>query len=74
MDMECAFDYLHLYDGENEGNRSLAQLCSMPSTPVFEASSNYVYLRMTTDGSVVMPGFRLKWYPGKISVTTVVVT
>jgi len=52
----CAYDALEIYDGDNTG-ALLAKLCGSTIPSSITTSSNTMYVRFTTDGSVTRTGF-----------------
>lgn len=58
--VECYFDHLTIYDGDNENATQLANLCgdeaNMPSDPLY-STHNHMYLKFETDVSIHGRGF-----------------
>uniref|UniRef100_A0AAQ4PGY7 Cubilin n=1 Tax=Gasterosteus aculeatus aculeatus TaxID=481459 RepID=A0AAQ4PGY7_GASAC len=63
----CAFDYLSVYDGNSTGGPQLAQLCGSQLPSSISSSSNQLYIKLRTDGSVSAGGF-LASYTSKCRV------
>ncbi|KZC14141.1 Cubilin [Dufourea novaeangliae] len=57
---DCYFDYLEIFDGDNENSTKLATLCGSeeytPTEPYY-STHNYMYLKFTSDGNVQGRGF-----------------
>ncbi|XP_011637168.1 cubilin-like [Pogonomyrmex barbatus] len=69
MDIEgryqnCFYDYVEIFDGDNENATKLATLCgdeeNMPNTPFF-STHNVMYIKFTTDNSIDGRGFKANY-------------
>jgi cubilin len=60
----CYYDYLEIYDGDNENATKLAALCGdeehIPAEPYY-STHNYMYIKFTTDNSVEGRGFKINY-------------
>ncbi|XP_029168402.1 cubilin-like [Nylanderia fulva] len=60
----CYYDYVEIYDGDNENATKLATLCGeedhIPNTPYY-STHNYMYIKFTTDNSVEGRGFKVNY-------------
>lgn len=60
----CYFDYLEIYDGDNENSTKLATLCGdaedMPTDP-FYSTHNYMLLKFASDTSLQFRGFNANY-------------
>ncbi|XP_054002675.1 cubilin [Hylaeus anthracinus] len=61
---DCYFDYLEIFDGDNENSTKLTTLCgpeeNMPTEP-FYSTFNYMLLKFTSDLSVQGRGFQANY-------------
>ncbi|KAH0948163.1 hypothetical protein HN011_006977 [Eciton burchellii] len=61
---DCYYDYLEIYDGDNENATKLAALCGdeehIPAEPYY-STHNYMYIKFTTDNSVEGRGFKINY-------------
>ena len=53
----CPYDYLEIYDGSSSSSSLLYKSCGHQSAWSFSSSSQYLYFRFHTDGSVTDTGF-----------------
>ncbi|KAE8613612.1 hypothetical protein XENTR_v10007785 [Xenopus tropicalis] len=59
--LHCAWDYLNIYDGPNNGSHLLASLCGHKKNLIFQSSGTFVTLHFHSDKSVVDWGFKIKY-------------
>lgn len=60
----CLFDYIELFDGDNDGAQSMGRYCSLQggtSKNAFSTSSNKIFIRFTSDATVNHGGFKLNY-------------
>ncbi|RLU24405.1 hypothetical protein DMN91_002494 [Ooceraea biroi] len=61
---DCYYDYLEIYDGDNENTTKLATLCGdvghIPAEPYY-STHNYMYIKFTTDSSIEGRGFKANY-------------
>jgi len=69
MDIEgrnqnCYYDYIEIFDGDNENATKLATLCgneeNMPNEPYY-STFNSMYIKFTTDSSIEGRGFKANY-------------
>ena len=53
----CPYDYLEIYDGSSSSSTLLYRSCGDQSAWSFSSSSQHLYFRFHTDGSVTATGF-----------------
>nr|XP_012218853.1 PREDICTED: cubilin-like [Linepithema humile] len=58
----CYYDYMEIYDGDNENATKLATLCGehTPDIPYY-STYNYMYIKFKTDNSVERRGFKANY-------------
>lgn len=60
----CYYDYVEIYDGDNENATKLATLCGgtehIPDIPYY-STHNYMYIKFTTDNSIEGRGFKVNY-------------
>ncbi|TGZ53188.1 Cubilin [Temnothorax longispinosus] len=63
-DQNCYYDYVEIFDGDNENATNLAKLCgdeeNMPDTPYY-STHNFMYIKFTTDNSIDGRGFKANY-------------
>ncbi len=60
--MESNFDYVYVYDGDSSSATQLARYDGWDTPPtVTTLGGNHMYVRMTSDGSVIDAGFDAIW-------------
>lgn len=63
-DQECYYDYIEIFDGDNENATKLATLCgneeNMPNAPYY-STHNFMYIKFTTDNSINGRGFKANY-------------
>ncbi|XP_033110748.1 cubilin-like [Anneissia japonica] len=58
----CQYDYLKLFDGQDDNAVMIANLCgSNLDTDVYYSTSNYMFIRMLSDSSVANTGFNANY-------------
>ncbi|XP_019353396.2 cubilin [Alligator mississippiensis] len=53
----CRYDYVNLYDGENENTNLVGTFCGSTVPAPFLSTSNFLTVKFSTDGSVERAGF-----------------
>jgi len=61
FDLENGFDYLNIYDGEDVSAPLIGSYTGSNSPGTVTASSGKMFIRFTSDGSVVDPGWVANW-------------
>lgn len=60
----CYYDYIEIYDGNDENARKLATLCGdedhIPDSPYY-STHNFMYIKFTTDNSIEGRGFKANY-------------
>lgn len=63
-DQNCYYDYVEIFDGDNENATKLATLCgdeeNMPNIPYY-STHNFMYIKFTTDSSINGRGFKANY-------------
>lgn len=63
-DQNCFYDYVEIFDGDNENATKLATLCgdeeNMPNSPYY-STHNFMYIKFTTDSSIDGRGFKANY-------------
>ncbi|XP_012062648.1 PREDICTED: cubilin [Atta cephalotes] len=63
-DQNCYYDYVEIFDGDNENATQLATLCgdeeNMPNTPYY-STHNFMYIKFSTDSNINGRGFKLNY-------------
>lgn len=63
--LECAYDHLEVYDGQDTRAPSLGRFCSTKKPNPLLSSSNKMFLRFFSDSSVQKRGFEVSYGAGK---------
>ncbi|CAL4062946.1 unnamed protein product, partial [Meganyctiphanes norvegica] len=61
VDTQLDIDFLTIWDGDSDKSSKLAMISGPFDIPQLTSSSNYLYLRFTTDDSVTATGFKIMW-------------
>lgn len=68
----CAYDYVEVRDGSSESSPLLGHFCGYDKPDDIKSSSNQLWLKFVSDGSVNKAGFAANFFKGQtvISVTS----
>uniref|UniRef100_A0A2C9LSN8 CUB domain-containing protein n=1 Tax=Biomphalaria glabrata TaxID=6526 RepID=A0A2C9LSN8_BIOGL len=60
--LECGYDYLEVFDGNDYDSTRIARYCSLDHQTVIASPGNILYITFTTDDSVTRSGFSLEYF------------
>ncbi len=60
----CAYDYLELRDGDSENSPLLGRFCGYEKPDDIKSSSNQLWMKFVSDGSVNKAGFAANFFKG----------
>ena len=63
----CAYDYLEVRDGNSENSPLLGRFCGYDKPDDIKTSSNQLWMKFVSDGSVNKAGFAANFFKGQIS-------
>lgn len=63
----CAYDYLEVRDGNNENSPLLGRFCGYDKPDDIKTSSNQLWMKFVSDGSVNKAGFAANFFKGQKS-------
>ncbi|XP_016402401.1 bone morphogenetic protein 1-like, partial [Sinocyclocheilus rhinocerous] len=58
----CAYDYLELRDGDSENSPLLGRFCGYAKPDDIKSSSNQLWMKFVSDGSVNKAGFAANFF------------
>lgn len=61
----CAYDYLEIRDGNNENSPLLGRFCGYDKPDDIKTSSNQLWMKFVSDGSVNKAGFAANFFKGQ---------
>lgn len=61
----CAYDYLEVRDGNNENSPLLGRFCGYDKPDDIKTSSNQLWMKFVSDGSVNKAGFAANFFKGQ---------
>lgn len=61
----CAYDYLEVRDGLSESSPLLGRFCGYEKPDDIKTSSNHLWMKFVSDGSVNKAGFAANFFKGK---------
>lgn len=61
----CAYDYLEVRDGNNENSPLLGRFCGYDKPDDIKTSSNQLWMKFVSDGSVNKAGFAANFFKGE---------
>lgn len=61
----CAYDYVEVRDGNSESSPLLGRFCSYGKPDDMKSSSNQLWLKFVSDGSVNKAGFAANFFKGQ---------
>ncbi|KAK6969840.1 serine-aspartate repeat-containing protein C [Biomphalaria glabrata] len=60
--LECGYDYLEVFDGNDYDSTRIARYCTLDHQTVIASPGNILYITFTTDDSVTRSGFSLEYF------------
>ena len=63
----CAYDYLEVRDGNSESSPLLGRFCGYDKPDDLKTSSNQLWMKFVSDGSVNKAGFAANFFKGQMS-------
>lgn len=60
----CGYDYMEVRDGGSESSRLLGRFCGDDKSVEVKSSSNQLWLKFVSDGSVNKAGFSANFFKG----------
>lgn len=63
----CAYDYLEVRDGNSENSPLLGRFCGYDKPDDIKTSSNQLWMKFVSDGSVNKAGFAANFFKGQRS-------
>ncbi len=64
----CAYDYLEVRDGNSESSPLLGRFCGYDKPDDIKSSSNQLWMKFVSDGSVNKAGFAANFFKGEVDV------
>lgn len=61
----CAYDYLEVRDGNSENSPLLGRFCGYDKPDDIKTSSNHLWMKFVSDGSVNKAGFAANFFKGE---------
>lgn len=61
----CAYDYLEVRDGNSENSPLLGRFCGYDKPDDIKTSSNQLWMKFVSDGSVNKAGFAANFFKGQ---------
>lgn len=61
----CAYDYLEVRDGISENSPLLGRFCGYDKPDDIKTSSNHLWMKFVSDGSVNKAGFAANFFKGE---------
>lgn len=61
----CAYDYLEVRDGNSESSPLLGRFCGYDKPDDIKSSSNQLWMKFVSDGSVNKAGFAANFFKGE---------
>ncbi|NXC49902.1 BMP1 protein, partial [Penelope pileata] len=61
----CAYDYLEIRDGSSEGSGLIGRFCGYDKPDDIKSSSNHLWLKFVSDGSINKAGFAVNFFKDK---------
>lgn len=61
----CAYDYLEVRDGNSESSPLLGRFCGYDKPDDIKTSSNHLWMKFVSDGSVNKAGFAANFFKGE---------
>ncbi|KAM9456037.1 bone morphogenetic protein 1b isoform 1-T1 [Clarias gariepinus] len=58
----CAYDYVEVRDGSSESDPLLGRFCGSQNPPDFKSSSNQLWIKFVSDGSINKAGFAANFF------------
>lgn len=60
----CAYDYLEIRDGPSESSKELGRYCGYDKPDDIKTTSNKVWMKFVSDGSINKAGFSVTFFKG----------
>ena len=67
FEASCGYDYVEIRNGGTNGSTFVGKYCGETVPEVILSSGNQLYIKMSTDNTVVKPGFLISYLTGPIS-------
>lgn len=64
----CAYDYLEVRDGNSESSPLLGRFCGYDKPDDIKSSSNQLWMKFVSDGSVNKAGFAANFFKGEVYI------
>lgn len=61
----CAYDYLEIRDGTNENSPLIGHFCGYDKPEDIRSTSNTLWMKFVSDGTVNKAGFAANFFKGK---------